>query len=62
MEHESLTAEGGNGFDWCVADKAGMRWWPKDEATAEEIRCSHDPEATILRMCREEPARGTWAD
>lgn len=62
MNESTLTANNGNGYDWHVSDASGGTWWPNTEETVEEIRYSYDPEATILRMCREEPMRGTWAD
>lgn len=43
----------------CVHDEAGGVWWPSDEADV-EIEASEDPEATALRICREQPMRGTW--
>ena len=44
---------------WTVTDAAGSRWWPDDEATI-EIDTSDDPETTAVRICREQPMRGSW--
>lgn len=42
-----------------VRDADGGAWWPSDEASA-AIEAASDPDAEALRICREEPMRGTW--
>lgn len=44
-----------------VVDPAGGRWVPSDETQA-EIQSADDPEATALRICRNDPMRGEWRD
>lgn len=42
-----------------VRDSEGGVWWPSEEAL-DEIRASSDPEVTAIRICTQEPMRGTW--
>lgn len=42
-----------------VIDAEGGRWFPSEEAQA-EIESSANPEAAAIRICAEEPMRGTW--
>jgi len=42
-----------------VCDPAGGTWWPNEETQA-EIESSYDPEITAIRICVEQPRRGTW--
>ncbi len=44
---------------WSVVDEEGGRWWPDEEAAA-QIDASSNPESEALRICEEEPMRGTW--
>ena len=43
-----------------VRDVEGGVWWPSEEAH-EAIWAAADPAAEALRICRDEPMRGTWA-
>jgi hypothetical protein len=42
-----------------VIDEDGGQWWPSEEAIA-QINSASNPEAETLRICEEEPMRGTW--
>jgi hypothetical protein len=53
MTAEQLT----NG--WTVIDEDGGQWWPSEEAIA-QINSASNPEAEALRICEEDPMRGTW--
>lgn len=46
---------------WCVLDSDGGVWWPSLEAE-EEIDRAEDPAMAVVRMCADEPMRGSWAD
>lgn len=58
VDDDTLTATH-NRYGWSVEDSEGGRWWP-DADTKTEIEESDDPEATALRICRDDPGRGTW--
>lgn len=57
-EQGTLTAEVTR-YSTYVRDAAGGLWYPDDE-TVDQIRSAKDPEAEALRICQEEPMRGTW--
>ena len=45
---------------FAVRDTAGGGiWWPSSEAL-DEAATSDDPDAALLRICDEQPMRGTW--
>jgi hypothetical protein len=42
-----------------VVDSEGGIWWP-NESAQEQIYCSADPDAEAIRICTNQPTRGTW--
>ena len=44
---------------WSVADPAGGRWWPSEDAQA-EIAAAPSPADAAVVMCDTDPMRGEW--
>lgn len=44
---------------YCVRDADGGVWWPSAEAE-EAILAAESPKDEAVRICSDEPMRGTW--
>lgn len=44
---------------WTVVDDEGGRWWP-NAAAMDQIENADDQGEEAVRICTEEPMRGTW--